>query len=258
MSDPGGRDVPDVKAPDRKVVTAEYAKSIAPFLERLRLAGYAKPAPDTAADGMRYALVTIDFSAFPNVQMPESIQIDYRSAALVVPYLFLDDGDPDLTVFVVSRTGRAVAKNAPIAQLPAADSDLPWWVSKNASPFYEAVIDHASKNVSAVLIEAARELPYEASEDGSSTKFVTRLRLNDRKGLPGLALTETSDRTPFRWQYSLRQPYHLPTDCGKAGAAYQRKSAAQLEQEASALSALTGWSINEARQRIAEPSHPDP
>jgi len=81
--------------------------------------------------------------------------------------------------------------------------------------------------------------------------FVTRLHVRyDAAHFPAdLVFQETADRSNFQGRYVLRHPFRGQATC-PAAERYRRALRERQENEARALASLTGWSIDEIRDRI--------
>ncbi|MEL6365108.1 MAG: DUF2330 domain-containing protein [Pseudomonadota bacterium] len=99
--------------------------------------------------------------------------------------------------------------------------------------------------------------------------FVTRLhvRYNAETFPDDLKFKETGDRTNFQARYVLRHPYEGDAQC-EAAEEYRAQLPKRFEEEAQTLVSLTGWDIQEIREKSAlgelpveepeEPKEPEP
>jgi hypothetical protein len=81
--------------------------------------------------------------------------------------------------------------------------------------------------------------------------FVTRLHLRyDRDHFPeDLQFQETGDRTNFQGRYVIRHPWTGSDDC-EAARDYRRQLAERRERDARTLARLTGWKLEDIRERM--------
>jgi hypothetical protein len=81
--------------------------------------------------------------------------------------------------------------------------------------------------------------------------FITRLHLRyDADHFPeDLVFQETADRTNFQGRYVLRHPWQGTSTCQQAQE-YRASLPQRWEQEARALATLTGWNIEDIRQKM--------
>ena len=83
--------------------------------------------------------------------------------------------------------------------------------------------------------------------------YVTRLHLRyDDEHFPAdLQFRETRDRSNFQGRYILRHPWRGPAKCD-AAKRYLAGLPARFESEAQTLASLTGWPIQEIRDRMRD------
>ncbi len=81
--------------------------------------------------------------------------------------------------------------------------------------------------------------------------FVTRLHLRyDKDHFPeDLQFQETGDRTNFQGRYVIRHPWTGSDDC-EAARDYRRRLAERRERDARTLARLTGWELEDIRERM--------
>jgi Na+-translocating ferredoxin:NAD+ oxidoreductase RnfD subunit len=212
------------------------------------------------------------------------------------------DGPQELFVYTLSRKGRVESTNYRTiklrtdAEIPTYVKD-----PKVFASMYRAVFDQQVKreNMSAVFQEYAWDMgwcdpcaadPLSANElrqlgvwwvarapvngprvapsvppsvSASQDVFVTRLHVRyDQAHFPeDLVFQDTGDRTNFQGRYVLRQPWTGPARC-EAAVAYEKQLRERHEREAQTLASLTGWSIDDIKQRMQKdgallPQSPD-
>ncbi|MEY2856512.1 MAG: hypothetical protein RLZZ74_821, partial [Cyanobacteriota bacterium] len=86
---------------------------------------------------------------------------------------------------------------------------------------------------------------------GNSNVFITRLHVRySRDKFPeDLKFQSTSDRTNFQGRYVIRHPFKGNLSC-QAGKQYQKSLKERQANEAKTLANLTGWNINDIRDRL--------
>ena len=84
--------------------------------------------------------------------------------------------------------------------------------------------------------------------------MLTRLHVRyTRDSFPeDLAFQETRDRQNFQARYVLQHPWRGSADKCKAAADYLANLPRRQAEEAQALANLTGWNINDIRQRQSQ------
>ena len=93
---------------------------------------------------------------------------------------------------------------------------------------------------------------------GGVNVLLTRLHVRyDAEHFPeDLVFQETSDRGNFQARYVLQHPFTGTMDCSEADA-YRRSVSERREREAETLANLTGWSMEDIRQKMG-PDAPPP
>ena len=93
----------------------------------------------------------------------------------------------------------------------------------------------------------------------SPNAFVTRLHVRyTRDRFPeDLMFQETSNRQTFQGRYVLRHPFEGAANCS-AGQDYRRSLPERFEKEAQTLARLTGWDIDEIRDRLPDAGEVEP
>ena len=213
------------------------------------------------------------------------IQIAYESPKFMLPIrlgMVNADGPQELFVYTLSRKGRVESTNYRTIKLRT-DVEIPTYVKdpKVFASMYRAMFDqHVSReNMSAVFQEYAWDMgwcdpcaadplspkelrqlgvwwvgqPADATvrSAGAQDVFVTRLHVRyDRAHFPeDLVFQDTGDRTNFQGRYVLRQRWTGPARC-EAAVAYEKQLRERHEREAQTLASLTGWSVDEIKQRM--------
>lgn len=185
-------------------------------------------------------------------------------------------GKQDLLLFTLTRTGRVETANYRTVKMPS-DVEVPLYVQEEFGDFYKAAFATASEREGgrAVFTEyawdmnwcdpcaadplASRELRElgvfwagDADRGGAQDVFVTRLHLRyDAETFPeDLRLHATGDRENFQGRYITRHPFRGELTCD-AGQEYLGQLRRRYEKEARTLANLTGWSIDDIRQRMS-------
>ena len=214
------------------------------------------------------------------------LQFAFESKKFMLPIrlgMLNAKGPQELFVYVLSKNGRVETTNYVTVKIPT-DIDLPPYVKSEFSNFYKSLFERQVKRerMRAVFMEyfwdmgwcdpcAAEPLtPQElrglgvfwlSRGDPSSGSFrpsraqpvkVTRLHLRyTPETFPeDLMFHETSDKRNFQGRYILRHPWKgSATKCGRAQEYLERLPQRQ-EREAQNLARLTGWNINQIREKI--------
>jgi hypothetical protein len=211
------------------------------------------------------------------------IQVAYESPKFTLPLRLGTvnaDGPQELFIYTLTRKGRVEPTNYRTVRLPTG-ANLPVYVKNHFKDFYRSMFDRAvnKEDMRAVFLEYAWDMnwcdpcaadPLSVKElqslgvfwlDGSLRKrgpksgardvFVTRMHVRyDAAHFPeDLVFQETPDRNNFQARYVLHHPWDGNGACS-AVEQYRRDLLRRNEQEARQLAALTGWNINEIRERM--------
>ena len=200
------------------------------------------------------------------------------------------EGKQELFVFAMTREGRVETTNYRTVKLPS-DMDVPIYVKDEFGDFYRDMFAHQVKkeNGKAVFMEYAWDMswcdpcaadPLSASQlrelgvmwlgDGGQGDrpirpmprggaapvdvFVTRLHLRyDANTFPeDLKFQVTGDRQNYQGRYVLRHPWRGDYNSCEAAGDYANGLVDRWDEEAKTLAKLTGWDINDIRDRMAE------
>ena len=216
------------------------------------------------------------------------LQIAFESPKFMLPIRLGTvnaDGKQELFVFALTRTGRVETTNYRTVKLPTG-MDVPVFVKDEFGPFYKEMFQQQviKENERAVFLEYAwdmnwcdpcaadplsqdelRELGvYWVGENNAGNLprrktpqaqdvFVTRLHVSyDGASFPeDLMFKETGDRSNFQGRYVLRHPYQGDSKC-EAAENYRASLPKRFEAEAQTLANLTGWNIEEIREKMAD------
>ena len=192
-------------------------------------------------------------------------------------------GKQELYVYALTRTGRVETTNYRTVKLPS-NTDVPEFVAEEFGGFYRDMFAKQTKvqDERAVFLEYAWDMawcdpcaadPLSADQlrklgvfwiggnrgaGGSKilppqaqNVFVTRLHVSyDSEHFPeDLVFQETGDRQNYQGRYVIRHPYTGPINCD-IGAYYQEETRKRQEREAQNLANLTGWDIDDIRDRV--------
>ena len=205
-------------------------------------------------------------------------------------------GDQDLFVYALTRTGRVETTNYRTRRIPS-NVDIPTYVEARFADFYRDMFATQAMESGGhgVFLEYAWDMgwcdpcaadPLSAAElrelgvfwidappapepaPGRSIAprpqnvFVTRLHVRyDAESFPeDLQFQTTGDRENFQGRYVMRHPWEGTSTCA-AAERYRSELRERREREARTLADLTGWSLAEIRETMnlrAEPETPPP
>jgi hypothetical protein len=204
------------------------------------------------------------------------------------------DGQQELFVYTLTRTGRVETTNYRTVRIPTGD-DLPPYVESRFADFYRDMFGQQARQESGtgVFLEYAWDMawcdpcaanplsPAELRELGvfwtggpqpqpaqgrvapqAADVFVSRLHIRyDAESFPeDLRFQTTGDRSNFQGRYVLRHPWQGTSSCPAADE-YRRRLPERQENEARNLARLTGWDVEEIRSEmglLGQQSAPEP
>ncbi len=228
------------------------------------------------------------------------LQVAYEDPRFMLPIRLGTvnaDGPQELFVFTLTRKGRVETTNYRTVKLPTGN-EIPVYVEGEFGDFYRAMFDRQVEqhDMRAVFLEYAWDMawcdpcaadpltPEELRELGvfwlgggpspesrrpqrrsapqqAQDVFVTRLHVRyDAEHFPeDLVFQQTGDRTNFQGRYVLRHPWEGEAAC-EAAERYFDELPDVLDGRAQQLASLTGWDINDIRDRmsIPEPAPTEP
>ncbi len=200
------------------------------------------------------------------------------------------NGPQDLIVYALTRNGRVESTNYRTLKLPA-NMSLPPYLKQGTTftDFYRAMFSQqaAREGMKAVFTEyfwdmswcdpcaadplspdelkaagvrwvqsggAPSQPPGRVAPGGAQPVMLTRLHLRyTPETFPeDLAFQETGDRQNFQARYVLENPWKGSPDACRQARVYFRSLAERQEREAQALANLTGWDINDIRNRVRQ------
>ncbi len=212
------------------------------------------------------------------------LQVAFESPRFMLPIrlgTLNADGMQELYVYALTRTGRVETTNYRTVRLPS-DTDVPEFVEAEFGEFYRDMFTRQveEENNRAVFLEYAWDMawcdpcaadPLSPDElrrlgvywidaggreqrrvmpGGAQDVFVTRLHVRyDAEHFPeDLMFQETGDRSNFQGRYVIRHPFTGESSCDTSD--YEQQVQERQEREAQQLANLTGWDIDEIRERI--------
>ncbi len=231
------------------------------------------------------AKVNLEEQSKLGYQYLRPLQVAYESNKFMLPIrlgTLNAKGKQELYVYALTRTGRVETTNYRTVKLPS-DIDVPEFVQGEFGEFYRAMFDTQvqAENERAVFLEYAWDMgwcdpcaadPLSSQElrklgvfwvgeqSGKSFAppqaqdvFVTRLHVRyDSETFPeDLVFQETGDRENYQGRYVIRHPWKGEPSCDVSE--YQAELRKRQEREAQQLANLTGWDIEDIRNKIPFP-----
>ena len=252
--------------------------------------------------GMRFFVAKVNLEeqeqlGFANLR---PLQIAFESPKFMLPIRLGTvnaDGDQELFVYTLTRTGRVETTNYRTVRLPSG-MDLPVYIKDEFGTFYRDMFRRQVETADgpAVFLEYAWDMawcdpcaanPLSANElkelgvfwvgtvgdpirpmqrpisrrlpGPAQDVFVTRLHLryNGETFPEDLHFQETGDRENFQGRYVLRHPWTGSDECEGADR-YREQLAERRHREAETLAELTGWDLAEIHERMNLTTPPPP
>ena len=209
------------------------------------------------------------------------ISIAYESPKFMLPIrlgMMNARGDQDLLIYLLSPQGQVQLTNYRTVKVPS-DTEIPEFVQTEFKNFYQSMFQksYEKENKQVAFLEyawdmstcdpcSAEPLNQEELKDagvfwldqqnpnnrwGGNNVFITRLhvRYSRAKFPEDLKFQSTSDRSNFQGRYVIRHPFMGDMTCS-AASNYQQEVIKRQEREAQNLARLTGWDINDIRNKI--------
>ena len=209
------------------------------------------------------------------------ISIAYESRKFMLPIrlgMINAQSDQDLIVYLLSPKGQVELTNYRTVKVPSY-TDVPEFVQMEFKDFYQSMFQHSyeQENKQVAFLEYAWDMgscdpcsaePLNQEELkkagvfwleqqnpdnrwGINNVFITRLHVRyTRDKFPeDLKFQETGDRTNFQGRYIVRHPFMGEMLCS-AASQYHQEVIDRQEREAQNLASLTGWDINDIRNKI--------
>ena len=219
------------------------------------------------------------------------LQVAYESNKFMLPIrlgTLNAKEQQDLYIYALTRTGRIETTNYRTVKLPS-NTEVPEFVQAEFGDFYRDMFARQveAENNRGVFLEYAWDMAWcdPCAADPLSTDelrslgvfwagnpaelrrtpknqaqnvFVTRLHVRyDREHFPeDLVFQETGDRQNFQGRYIVRHPWKGEASCDLS--AYNRQVRDRQEREAQQLANLTGWDIDDIREKITFANVPEP
>lgn len=235
---------------------------------------------------MKFFVAKVNLKEFENSEFQKlrPLQMAFDSPKFMLPIrlgMINANAEQDLIVYLLSPKGQAELVNYRTANIPT-DAEIPEFVKDEFGDFYTAMFEtaHTKAGKRVAFREYAWDMgscdpcsanpltPEELRKAGvfwlterpqgdfvvpprSTGVFITRLHVRySREQFPeDLMFQETSNRQFFQGRYVMRHPYKGEADC-PAGRRYQRSLPARFEKEAQTLAKLTGWNMQDIRQKM--------
>ena len=273
---------------DIQILSAEESRGLAAWLRDsgYRLPkGADRVLGSYLKQGMRFfvAKVNLEEQAALGFTYLRPLQIAFESRKFMLPIrlgTLNADGTQELYVYTITRTGRVETTNYRTVRLPTG-MNLPAYVKEDFGDFYRAMFAKQveQEKMKAVFLEYAwdmawcdpcaadplspdqlRELGvfWLSGQGGQSLRgpqavdaFITRLHVRyDAEHFPeDLHFQETGDRANFQGRYVLQHAFDGEPTCEMADQ-YFRSLPGRWEREAATLASLTGWDVNDVRDRM--------
>ncbi|NNF06861.1 MAG: DUF2330 domain-containing protein, partial [Candidatus Eisenbacteria bacterium] len=242
--------------------------------------------------GMRFfvAKVNLEEQSKLGYTMLRPLQVAFESPKFMLPIRLGTvnaKGPQDLIVYTLTQTGRVETTNYRTINLPS-NVDIPTFVGGEFGDFYKALFSQQveKEGMRTVFTEYAWNMawcdpcaanPLSQSElqelgvfwlgDASVKRgrqpqaqnvYVTRLHVRyDGKHFPDdLVFQETGDTSNFQGRYVMRHPWTGNETCD-AAQQYRKQLRERQENEAVMLARLTGWDLNEIRNKIGFAGEPE-
>ncbi len=179
--------------------------------------------------------------------------------------------EQDLLVYILSPKGQAEITNYRTVKIPS-DVDIPLFVKDEFGGFYKSMFQtsYTKEDKKVAFLEYAWNMnscdpcsaePLSSEElrkagvfwlnsSANSNVFLTRLHVRySRDKFPeDLMFQETANNQFFQGRYVLHHPFNGEVKC-EAGKDYKRSLPRRFEQESQTLARLTGWNIQDIRQK---------
>ncbi|MFQ5608858.1 MAG: DUF2330 domain-containing protein, partial [Woeseiaceae bacterium] len=213
------------------------------------------------------------------------LQVAYESPRFMLPIrlgTLNAAGAQELFVYALTKTGRIETTNYRTVNLPS-NTEVPQFVKAEFADFYRSMFANQveSENDKAVFLEYAWDMAWcdpcaadplsgdelrrlgvwwvptpakgarpEIWSGSPQNVFVTRLHVRyDQENFPeDLIFHETGDRQNFQGRYIVRNPWEGKATCDTTQ--YETHLRERQEREAQQLANLTGWNIDDIREKM--------
>jgi len=232
---------------------------------------------------LKFFVAKVNLEEFDNngFEKLRPISIAFESPKFMLPIrlgMMNANGDQDLIVYLLSPKGQVELTNYRTVKVPS-DSEIPEFVKEEFKDFYTAMFQESyqKENKQVAFLEYAWDMgscdpcsaevlnqselreagvfwldqPSPNNRWGGSNVFITRLHVRyNRDNFPeDLKFQSTGDRSLFQGRYVIRHPFQGELTCD-TGKEYQQSVRDRQEREAKSLASLTGWKIQDIRERI--------
>ena len=231
--------------------------------------------------GLKFFVAKVNLAEFEQAgyQFLRPLMMAFESPRFMLPIRLGTvnaTAEQDLIVYILSPKGQAEVTNYRTVEVPS-NVEIPLFVKNEFGDFYKAMFQTAynQEEKKAVFLEYAWDMnscdpcsanpltPEELRQAGvfwiernpRSSVFISRLHVRyTRDKFPeDLMFQETSNRQFFQGRYILRHPFTGDLQC-EAGREYRQSLSARVEREAQTLARLTGWAIQDIRQKVEFPT----
>lgn len=227
--------------------------------------------------GLKFFVAKVNLEEFETsgYEFLRPLMMAYESSRFMLPIrlgMMNAQGEQDLIVYLLSPDGQVELTNYRTAQIPS-NVEIPEFVKSEFDDFYRSMFEttHKREGRKVAFVEYAWDMgscdpcsaqplnPDELREAGvfwltpgqRQNVFITRLHVRyARDTFPeDLRFQETANRQFFQGRYVMRHPYRGEMNCS-AAQPYQRNVRQRQEEEAQTLARLTGWDIQNIRQKV--------
>ena len=226
---------------------------------------------------MKFFVAKVNLAEFEKsgYQLLRPLMMAYESPKFMLPIrlgMMNATTAQDLLVYVLSPKGQAEITNYRTVNVPS-EAEIPVFVKNQFSDFYKSMFQTAytREDRKVAFLEYAWDMgscdPCSAeplnteelrksgvfwlNQNASNNVFITRLHVRyTRDKFPeDLMFAETSNRQSFQGRYILRHAFTGNASC-EAGQQYKRSLPQRFEQESRTLANLTGWNIQDIRNKM--------
>lgn len=232
--------------------------------------------------GLKFFVARVNLAEFDQsgFQQLRPIQIAYESPRFMLPIrlgMMNAQAAQDLVVYLLSPDGQVELTNYRTVKIPS-DAQIPTFVEDEFAGFYTAMFtrSYLREDREVAFLEYAWDMrgcdpcsaePLNSDElrqagvfwvppntsPWETNVFITRLHVRyDRGKFPeDLMFQQTNNQEFFQGRYILQHPFLGEATCPEAED-YQRSLPARFEEEAQTLARLTGWDIQDIRQKLPD------
>ena len=231
--------------------------------------------------GLKFFVAKVNLAEFERAgyQFLRPLMMAFESPRFMLPIRLGTvnaTSEQDLIVYLLSPKGQAEVTNYRTVKVPS-NVEIPVFVKNEFGDFYKAMFQTAynQEGEKAAFLEYAWDMnscdPCSANpltreelrqagvfwldQTPRSSVFISRIHVRyTRDKFPeDLMFQETSNRQFFQGRYILRHPFTGDLQC-QAGREYRNALPERLDREAQTLARLTGWNIQDIRQKVNFPT----